>query len=100
MSGNAKFGANVKRMVGLFAPKEGPGPGTYEGKIKSATAPIANFFTNPGESYTVFKSTVSRFPENEPKNPNVQLIGQKDRPPVGNYHLPAKWGSKNRAEDA
>lgn len=99
MSGNAKFGANVKRMVGLFAPKEGPGPGTYEGKIKSGTAPVANFFTNPGESYTVFKSTATRFPDREPKNPTVQLVGEKDRPPVGEFHKESKWGRKTRADD-
>jgi hypothetical protein len=67
----------VRRFVGLFAPKEGPGPGAYEGKMKGHTAPAANFFTNPGETHTVFRSTTSRFPEHEKGTPNVKIVGNQ-----------------------
>ena len=66
----------------FFKSKEGPGPGEYLQVILKEDAEPIGILTkaqinNRGKGGAVFKSTTSRFIQNEPKHPNVQILDKK-----------------------
>jgi hypothetical protein len=79
--GVSNFGARVPRFAGLFAPKQGPGPGMYDEKSGKKPGP---------DNYSVFRSKSARFKDRK-----------RQVPAVGEYQGHNEWKvNQARAADA